>query len=97
MAVTLVWTKRAMQGYARIVQYLENEWTEKEVQNFIRETKYFFDLLQKNPHIFEPTKRYKDLYRGPVNRLTILTYRYKPIKKEIILINIREANRKPLK
>jgi plasmid stabilization system protein ParE len=97
MAVVLVWTKRSVQGYARIVQYLEDEWTEKEVQNFIRETNYFFDLLQKNPHIFEPSKTHKDLYRGPINRLTVLTYRYKPRKKEIILINIREARRKPLK
>lgn len=97
MAVKLVWSIRAYQGYARIVRYLEEEWTEKEVRNFVRETNHFFDLLKENPHILEPSKTHKGLYRGPVNRLTILTYRYKPRKKEIVLINIREAKRKPLK
>ena len=33
MAVEIVWSKRADQGYARIVKYLEEEWTEREVQN----------------------------------------------------------------
>jgi plasmid stabilization system protein ParE len=97
MAVKLFWSKRADQGYARIVKYLEDEWTDKEVRNFIRETNHFFDLLKQNPHIFEPSRIHKDLYRGAINRLTILTYRYKPRKKEIVLINIREAKRKPLK
>ncbi len=48
MAVKLVWSKRADQGYARIVKYLEEEWTYKEVQSYIRKTKHFFDLLKRN-------------------------------------------------
>lgn len=97
MAVRLVWSKRADLGYARIVRHLEKEWTEKEVRNFIRETKHFFDLLKENPRLLEPSQTHKDLFRGPVNRLTIITYRYKPRKKEIVLINIRDARRTPLK
>jgi len=97
VAVKIVWSKRADRGYARIVRYLEEEWTEKEVRNFIRETKHFFDLLKENPRLLEPSQTHKELYRGPVNRLTILTYRYKPRKKEIVLVNIRETKRKPLK
>ena len=97
MAVKLVWTKRAEQGYARIVRYLENEWTEKEVRSFVQTTKHFFDLLIEYPRLLEPSKTHKDLYRGPVNRLTIITYRYKPRKKEIVLVNVREAKRIPLK
>jgi plasmid stabilization system protein ParE len=97
MAIELLWSKRAEQGYARLVRYLKKEWTEKEVRNFVRGTNHFFDLLKENPHLLEPSKSHKDLYRGPVNRLTILTYRYKPRKKEIVLINIRQSKREPLK
>jgi len=97
MALTLVWTKRAEQGYESIAKYLEKEWTDREVSNFVRETKHFFDLLKENPHMLEPTGSHKNLYRGPINRLTILTYRYKPRKKEIVLVNIRGARQKPQK
>ena len=97
MALKLVWSKRADQGYACIVKYLEEEWTDKEVRNFVQETKHFFELLKKNPHILEPTKSCLHLYRGPINKLTILTYRYKPRKKEIVLVNIKGTRQKPLK
>ena len=39
----------------------------------------------------------KELFHGPINRLTVLTFRYKPREKAIDLINIREARSKPLK
>lgn len=96
MAIKLVWSKRADQGYARIIKHLEEEWTDKEVSNFVQETNHFFELLKENPHILESTGHHKNLYRGPINRLTILTYRYKPRKKEIVLVNIRSARQKPL-
>ena len=97
MAVEIVWSKRADQGYARNVKYLEEEWSEREVQNFIRETKHFFDLLKHNPLMLEQYKSHKNLYRGLVNRLAILTYRYTPLKKEIVLVNIRDARKQPSK
>jgi len=96
MALKLVWSKRADQGYARIVRNLKERWTDREVRIFVRETKHFFDLLIENPHLLEQTGNRKYLYRGPINRLTILTYQYKPRKKEIVLVNIREARRKTL-
>ena len=97
MVIKLVWSKRADQGFARIIKYLEDEYTDKEVQNFVRETKHFFEILKQNPRILEPSRLQKDLYRGPINRLTILTYRYKPRQKLIVLINIRDARKKPIK
>jgi predicted transcriptional regulator/plasmid stabilization system protein ParE len=76
-------SRLAEQGYANIVKYLKEEWTNKEVEKFIRETNHFFKLLMGNPYMLEPSKSQKNLYRGPINRLTVLTYRYKPRKKEI--------------
>ena len=97
MAIKILWSKRVEQGYANIVKYLEEEWTDKEVSNFIRETAHFFELLKENPNMLESTKSHRNLFRGPINRLTILTYRYKPRKKEIILVNVRSTRRKLLK
>jgi len=97
MAIKILWSKRAEQGYANIVKYPEEEWTDKEIGKFIQETNHFFELLKENPHILEPSKRHNNLFHGPINRLTMLTYRYKPRKNEIILVNIRSTKRKPLK
>ncbi|MFW6222714.1 MAG: type II toxin-antitoxin system RelE/ParE family toxin, partial [Bacteroidota bacterium] len=91
MALRVTWTPRAEKGYDKIIEYLEANWTDKEISNFIAETKEFLKLLEKNPHLLEPSETRKNVFRGPLNRLTILTYRFKPRKKQVELLNIRSA------
>lgn len=97
MALTIVWTRRAIQGYDKIVQYLETHWTEREVRNFVKESDEFFALLSQYPELLQKTTKHKNVYRGPMNNLTLITYRVKPRRHQIELINIRSARQKPLK
>lgn len=97
MALKIVWTKRAIAGYDSIITYLEEQWTEKEVRNFVQQTEEFFRLLKEYPEMLQKTEKHKNMYRGPINKLTVLTYRVKPRKKLIELINIRSARKRPLK
>jgi plasmid stabilization system protein ParE len=97
MALTLVWTKRAIRGYDKIVRYLDQHWTEKEVSGFIKESDEFFSLLSQYPELLQQTGRHKNLYRGPMNKLTIITYRIRPRKFQIEIINVRGSRQKPLK
>ena len=91
----IIWSARAEQGYDRIVQYLLDEWTDKEVSAFIRETDHFLAILSENPQILQKSTSIRNLYRGPLNRLTMLTYRIKPEKNIIELVNIRSTRQKP--
>jgi len=97
MAFQIIWTKRAAAGYDRIINYLQENWTDREIIKFITETDRFFELLLQHPEILQKTSKHKNLYRGPINRLTILTYRVKPKSRQIELINIRGTRQKPLK
>jgi plasmid stabilization system protein ParE len=97
MALALVWTKRAIQGYDKVVRYLEEHWTEREVRNFVRESDDFFTLLSEYPELLQKTNRFKNVHRGPLNKLTIITYRVKTRKQQIEIINIRSARQRPVK
>lgn len=97
MALEIVWTKRAINGYDKVISYLEENWTEREVQNFVKETAEFFDLLIAFPEILEKSGKQKNVYRGPLDKHSIITYRLKPRSKQIQILNIRSAKRKPLK
>jgi plasmid stabilization system protein ParE len=97
MALEIVWTVRAAQGFDRIVKHLEEQWTEKEVKNFVKEAYDFFELLKEYPRILQMSTERKNVHRGPINKHTMLTYRVKPRKKEIELLNIRSTRQKPLK
>ena len=57
----------------------------------------FFALLKEYPELLPKTSRHKNVYRGPMNKLTVITYRVKLRKQQIELINIRGARQKPLK
>lgn len=96
MAFEIVWTQRAIAGYERIVDYLEENFTDKEIIHFVSSTNKFFETLQEYPELLRKTSRQKNVHRGPINPLTILTYRIKVRKKQIELINIRGARQKPL-
>jgi len=106
MKLTIVWTNRAIQGYDSIVNYIQQNWPPREVKNFVRETEEFFTLLSEYPELLQKTSRYKYIYRAPMNKLTLitlpyltlpyLTYRVKPRKAQIEIINIRSTRQKPL-
>ena len=97
MALELFWTKRASKGYDRTVKYLEENFTDREVKNFVKSSNDFFELLKLYPDLLATSSKMKNVHRGPINNYTILTYRVKPRKKLIELINIRESRKKPLK
>lgn len=95
MALEIVWTKRAEQGFENIVQYLEANFTETEIHKFINQINEFLQLISEYPEILESSKKQKYLRRGPINKHTILTYRIKPKSEQIELINIRSSRQKP--
>ncbi len=97
MALKGTWTPRAEQGYDKIIKHLEKNWTGRGISNFIDETKEFLKLLEKNPYLLEPSDIRKNVFRGPLNRLTIITYRVKPLQNQIELLNVRSARQKPSK
>jgi plasmid stabilization system protein ParE len=94
MAFEIAWTERAIKGFDEVVLYLTTNWTEREVTNFISETKEFLDLLSTYPYLLQRTSKHKNVHRGPLNKLTMITYRVKPRKNQIEIINIRDARRK---
>lgn len=95
MALEILWTNQAIEGFEAIVDYLESHFSEKEVNRFVTQVFDFLDTLKDYPEILESTEHQKNLYRGPINRFTLLTYRINKERKTIELINIRSTRQKP--
>ena len=94
MALKVVFTKRAAQGYAEIVQYLEENWTEKELDSFEIEVETFLRKLVLFPNMLKPSRKNK-IRRGPINSLTMLTYRVNLETKQIEVLNLRSTRKYP--
>jgi len=95
MELEIIWSKRAASGYAKILKYLDRQWTQKEVENFEQEVKKFLKNLSKHPYILRESEK-MEFRKGPINKRTMLTYRIDEKKNLLQLINVRSTRQKPL-
>lgn len=72
--VQIIWTTIAKNDYWNNIEYLESEWTLKDVYNFMDKTDDLIELVTKQNLIFKPAK-YKDVYHVPVTKQITLYYR----------------------
>jgi len=94
VALKVVWTRQAARGYARIIVYLEENWTQREVKAFENRVADFLSRLSDYPELLKPSSK-KNVRRGPIDRHTMLTYRIK--NDRIELLNMRGTRQRPLK
>jgi plasmid stabilization system protein ParE len=94
VALEVDWTPQAARGYARIIVYLEENWTLKEVKAFEYRVAGFLKRLSEHPELLKSSTK-KDIRRGPIDRHTMLTYRIK--NSRIELINMRGTKQRPVK
>lgn len=53
MALVTRWSKEAEDTFNEIIEYLENNWTEKEVQSFVRKAHKVIGQIENNPYQFK--------------------------------------------
>ena len=70
---TISWSEPAKIDYWNNIEYLEREWTLKEVYNFMDMVDELIDLLTKNNVTFKPTS-YKNTFQVPVVKQITLYY-----------------------
>ena len=84
MARQIVWNKRAIAKFEEIVEYLENEVSEKSAINFVIKVDDLIEKLNKYPEIGRRTKRKKTVRQYRVDKYRKMYYR-KYGKKLIIV------------
>ena len=80
------WSSRALKSYYRIIEYLFENWTTKEIDQFYKQTKKTIGLIKQNPYMFQATEVRKNVRKGFVNKLVSIYYRINIEKKEIELL-----------
>jgi plasmid stabilization system protein ParE len=86
MVPKIVWSSLAIQTYLNNIAYLEEAWTKKEVNNFIKSTDTKLALIKEFPGIGYSSKQQPLLRKTLIGKRVILVYRYKQTKNTIELI-----------
>ena len=94
MGLIIKWTLRAKADYIAILEYLDVNWTKKELQKFTNKTNAIIVQIAENPQAFPSSKR-KDIRKCGLIKQVSIYYRIK--KNEIELLTFWDNRRKPKK
>lgn len=96
MALEIFWTLRAKNNLQKVVDYLEEHWTDKEILNLEHKIDELLEKISQYPEICPKTSKQKSVYKGLIDKNNYLIYKVKPRKKAIDIINFRGTKQKPL-
>ncbi|HIB49119.1 MAG TPA: type II toxin-antitoxin system RelE/ParE family toxin [Flavobacteriaceae bacterium] len=80
----ILWTEHALSELEETIEYLRENWTDKELSNFSRELDHTIELISKSPELFQVSKKKKDVRRAVVAKLNNLYYRINKDSIEIL-------------
>ena len=87
MAFGIVWTKKAIESYSLNIEYLKEDWSEKEIQRFLLLTKRKLEVLKTFPGVGIAQDSTNQNVRCTVlHKRVKLIYRINPVKREVELL-----------
>lgn len=70
----ILWTDHALSELKDTIEYLEENWNDRELQNFSPELDHTIELISKKPTIFQVSKMKKNVRRAVVAKFNNLYY-----------------------
>ena len=94
----ILWTDHAISELKETIEYLENNWTEKELRRFAAKLDHTIELISKMPEIFPESIENKHIRKAVVEKHNSLYYRVNKNSIEIISLfsNRKDPKKKKL-
>ena len=81
---SIYWTEYALSELAEVFDYLENNWTEKELSKLSNEIENTLRLISRNPKIFQKSELNDEIRRAVILKYNSLYYWEKNNRIEIL-------------
>ncbi len=81
---SIIWSPKARITYTHTLEYLYEEWTEKELKAFMHRTEEVIKYISNNPQLYSYSKE-ADAYRCVVVKQVSLFYRIKSNHIELLV------------
>ncbi len=91
----ILWTDNALRELEKIIEFLEENWTEKELRNLATNLEKTLSIISKNPHVFQKSDVQKDIRRAVVLSLNSLYYRI--LKEDVEILSFFSNRQNPKK
>jgi hypothetical protein len=92
MAKEIEWTPESIDTFNRVIDYLQKDWTEKEVSNFVRSADKIIGFIAGNPRLFRKTGK-RNIHEVLVTPHNLLIYKIYPAR--IVLLTFWDTRKNP--
>ncbi|MBI1768124.1 MAG: type II toxin-antitoxin system RelE/ParE family toxin [Bacteroidetes bacterium] len=93
----LFWSDKALADLQNIINYLIENWTQKEIQNFARRLDKRLELIVINPRLFPKTAKRREVRKSVLTKHAVIYYETKGNVVSIITLFDPRQNPKKLK
>jgi arsenate reductase-like glutaredoxin family protein len=94
MALKVKWTKEAKVTYQNVLDYLKENWTQKELQKFVAKTDSILSIISYQPYAFKASA-HKTVRKAVINKQNSLFYLIRD--SDIYLLSFWDNRRDPKK
>ncbi len=91
----LIWSDEALNNLKGIINYLENNWTKREIKKFAQLLDKQLSLIEKKPFLFAISDKSNGLRKSVLSKQTTIYYRI--TDREIRIITLFDNRQNPNK
>lgn len=91
----IIWSRRAYNNLAKVISYLEENWTEKEIKKFSIELEQCLKIMQRSPLTFPVSMTKPLLRKAVITRHNTLFFKLQEHAVEVV--NIFDTRQDPAK
>jgi plasmid stabilization system protein ParE len=95
MALKIKWTPQADSSLAIVIEYLEAEWTFREILQLEENINQVTNQISLFPDLYPKSETYKNLHKAIIDKNNYLVYQVNYKKSSIEIINFRGTKQKP--
>ena len=95
MALKIKWTPQADKGLAMVIEYLEAEWTLREILQLEENINQVANQISLFPDLYPKSETYKNLHKAIIDKNNYLVYRVNYKNSNIEIINFKGTKQKP--
>ena len=91
----IVWSAKAKITFYNVLDYLEKNWTKKEILQFYQKTQLVLNVIKRNPGIFPVSQKHKEIRRAFVDKNNSFFYLVDSYNQRIYLLTFFDNRQNP--
>jgi len=93
----IIWSAKAKITFYSVIDYLNENWTKREIVKFNQRTLITINAIRKNPQIFTASSKSKDVRRAIVDKNNSFYYKIDTYNQKIYLLTFFDCRQDPRK